>query len=199
MPALTAISSVLSLNNQPSASPGHFLHTCSKEAGLIGVEVKRKLAFKNPHLKGQLINVKKIYKAIDHLKQAGNPYYQFYDDYHTYEERCVKDDDDNLIASALHDGCDKEIMNDLSVLNINEHCDDDRLLAKNKKELLRRIAGGDKCISQCTNPAGDEECAIAIIPVDIWGHHVYWQICTCEMSTLFSKCLFDYKYVDTYL
>ena len=43
------------------------------EAGLIGVEVKRKLAFKHPHHKSQLINVHKIYKAIDYLKKSDNP------------------------------------------------------------------------------------------------------------------------------
>ena len=72
------------------------------EAGLIGVEIKRKLEHKNTHLKGQMVNVVKIYKAIDHLKKAGNPYYQFYDDYQVYEERCVNDDDDHLVASNLH-------------------------------------------------------------------------------------------------
>ena len=41
------------------------------EPGLIGVEVKRKLGFKNTHHKAQMINVDKIYKATDHLKKAG--------------------------------------------------------------------------------------------------------------------------------
>ena len=159
------------------------------EAGLIGIEVKRKLAFKNPHHTGRLIDVKKIYKAIDILKKAGNPYYQFYDDYHTYEERCVNNDDDNLIASALHDGWDEEIMKDLADLDINEHSNDDKLLQRNLKELAKRIQGGDKCISQCINPAGYEQCAIAIIPISLLGHHAYWQRCSCELSILFSNCL----------
>ena len=159
------------------------------EVGLIGIEVKRKLAFKNPHHTGRLIDVKKIYKAIDILKKAGNPYYQFYDDYHTYEERCVNNDDDNLIASALHDGWDEEIMKDLADLDINEHSDDDKLLQRNLKELAKRIQGGDKCISQCINPAGYEQCAIAIIPISLLGHHAYWQRCSCELSILFSNCL----------
>ena len=72
------------------------------EAGLIGVELKLKLNFKNTHHKGQLVDVSKIYTAINHLKKAGNPYYQFYDDCQTYEERCVNNDEDHLVASNLH-------------------------------------------------------------------------------------------------
>ena len=105
------------------------------EAGLIGIEIKRKVAFQNPHHKGRLVNVEKIYKAIDILKKAGNPYYQFYDDYHTYEERCIKSNNDNLIASALYGGWDEEIMKDFADIEINEQSDDDRLFQRfcNKK------------------------------------------------------------------
>ena len=31
---------------------------------------------------------------LDVLKRAGNPHYQFYDDFHTYEERCKESDPD---------------------------------------------------------------------------------------------------------
>ena len=40
---------------------------------------------------------------MEYLKNAGNPYYQFYDDFHAYEERCVGSDDNQLIANALHE------------------------------------------------------------------------------------------------
>ena len=73
------------------------------EAGLIGVELKRKLEYSNPHHKAQMIDPTQIYKAMEYLKKAGNPYYQFYDDFNTYEERCVSRDDDEVIASALHE------------------------------------------------------------------------------------------------
>ena len=49
-----------------------------------------------------MVDVNRIYKAIDYLKTACNPYYQFYDDYHTYEGRCVNNDDSGLVASSLH-------------------------------------------------------------------------------------------------
>ena len=62
-----------------------------KEAGLIGVELKRKKEYKNTH-KQQLINPEKLYKMLDTLKRAGNPYYQFYDDYNTFKEKCQAND-----------------------------------------------------------------------------------------------------------
>ena len=62
-------------------------------------------------------------------------------------------------------------MKDLA--DINKHSDNDRLFRRNRKELAKRVEGGDKCISQCINQAGDKTCAIAIIPVIMLGHHVY--------------------------
>ena len=56
------------------------------EAGLIEVELKRKLEYKNSHIK-QLINPEKCYNMLKLLKRSGNPYYQFYDDLNVYTER----------------------------------------------------------------------------------------------------------------
>ena len=58
------------------------------EAGLIGVELKRKLEYSNTHQPAQMIDRSQIYNALKYLKKAGNPYYQFYDD--------------NLFANAFH-------------------------------------------------------------------------------------------------
>ena len=57
-----------------------------EEAGLIEVELKRKLEYKNSHIK-QLINPEKCYNMLKLLKRSGNPYYQFYDDLNVYTER----------------------------------------------------------------------------------------------------------------
>ena len=62
------------------------------EAGLIEVDLKRKVEYQNSHKK-QLINPKKCFKMLELLKRRGNPYYQFYDDYQTYTERCKKADE----------------------------------------------------------------------------------------------------------
>ena len=177
------------------------------EAGLIGVEVKRKMEYKNPYLNGQLINLNKVYGAIDYLKRAGNPYYQFYDDYHVYEERCAKDDDDNLIASALHGGWDQEIMKDLADLDINEQSDkqsdeqsdeqsdNKRRLRNFVKALAKHLEGGEgeDYVLQCSNPAGALECVFEIRRVSILGHHLDWYMCSCEVSTQFCKIVFDLK------
>ena len=69
------------------------------EAGLIGVEIKRKLSFKNTYLNAQMVNPVRIYDAMRHLKTEGNPYYQFYTDPQAYEERCAQEDDDDLLAA----------------------------------------------------------------------------------------------------
>ncbi len=87
------------------------------EAGLIGVEIKRRLAYKSVQQKAQLINPDQLYKAIDHLKKAGNPHYQFYDDLETYEERCKARDDDDIIAKARHQGAlEEDLMEELEEL-----------------------------------------------------------------------------------
>ena len=72
------------------------------EAGLIGVEIKRKLSYTNTHMKAKLISTKNLFAAMDYLKKSGNPYYQFYDDIYTFEERCVNNDDDQIVASDRH-------------------------------------------------------------------------------------------------
>ena len=129
------------------------------EAGLIGVEVKRKLAFKNSHHKAQLINVEKIYKAIDHLKKSGNPYYQFYDDYHAYEERCVNSDSDNIISKSLHNAWDEDIMKDLTDLDLNKQSDDNMHIASKLQsvELLKDMKVGETYkAAVSTTPPGFE-------------------------------------------
>ena len=62
------------------------------QAGLIEVTFKRKLEMKNSHIRGQLVNPEKLYKVLDNLKSAGNPHYQFYDDFNVFTSR-LKDID----------------------------------------------------------------------------------------------------------
>ena len=50
------------------------------EAGLIEVDLKRKVEYKNSHIQ-QLIDPKKCFKMLELLNQKGNIHYQFYDDY----------------------------------------------------------------------------------------------------------------------
>ena len=58
-----------------------------KDAGLIGVALKRKKEYKNTH-KHQLVNPEKLFRMLDKLKKSKNPHYKFYDDYNVYKGRC---------------------------------------------------------------------------------------------------------------
>ena len=62
------------------------------DAGLIEVEFKRKMEYKNTHKK-ELIDPEKIIKALVSLKKEGHPYYQDFDDLESYKERCKKLDE----------------------------------------------------------------------------------------------------------
>ena len=62
-----------------------------KDAGLIGVALKRKKEYKNSH-KQQLVNPQKLFKMLNKLKESGNKYYQFFDDFQEYEARCKETD-----------------------------------------------------------------------------------------------------------
>ena len=61
------------------------------EAGLIEVDLKRKVEYQNSHIR-QLIDPEKCFKMLKLLKKAGNIHYQFYDDYNIYQERCKNED-----------------------------------------------------------------------------------------------------------
>ena len=72
-----------------------------REAGLIQVKLKRKLKYKNYH-KQEYIDPEKIFKTLEHLRNSGHPYYQFYDDYSTFRKRCreesLRDQFDEVIT-----------------------------------------------------------------------------------------------------
>ena len=99
-----------------------------------------------------MINIEKIYKAIDYLKKAGNPYYQFYDDFHAYEERCINSDRDKIISKSLHDAWDEEIMKDLADLDINEQSDERYVASKLTDEV-----GCKKCNNKIVHTCQEDE------------------------------------------
>ena len=66
------------------------------EAGIITVKLKRKLEYKNTHTE-QLIDTKKIYAYLNHLKNvAKNKRYQFFDDFKIYMQRCQEKDPEGM-------------------------------------------------------------------------------------------------------
>ena len=88
-----------------------------KDAGLIGVELKRKKEYLNTHKK-QLVNPEKLYKMLEKLKQSGNPYYQFYDDYQTYQDKCKAEDPaGHDIIFKTEDDTNDDIFENLDLAN----------------------------------------------------------------------------------
>ena len=60
-------------------------------AGIIPINFKRKLNYKNSHMT-QYISVPKILKALNTLKELGNPYYQFIPYTENFEDECREND-----------------------------------------------------------------------------------------------------------
>ena len=87
-----------------------------KDAGLIGVALKRKKEYKNSH-KHQLIDPSKLFKMLDKLKRCGNTYYKFYDDYNQYHQRC-KETDPNGYNVVFADDVE-EVVEKMNEVGIN--------------------------------------------------------------------------------
>ena len=105
-----------------------------KEAGLIGVALKRKKEYKNTH-QHQLINPEKLFKMLDKLKRCKNPYYQFYDDYSEYQGRCKKTDPAGYNV-VFHDDDNVEQMNDIAD-EINKVVNDYQDIDHNEKTVKK--------------------------------------------------------------
>ena len=91
-----------------------------KEAGLIGVALKRRKEYVNTH-KHQLIDPDKLFRMLRKLKEHGNPHYQFYDDHNAYKERCMESDpvghdilfnDNDILEEALESMANNETKQD---------------------------------------------------------------------------------------
>ena len=65
------------------------------EAGIIPVNFKRKLSYKNNHLL-QYVSVPKIIKALKTLKELGNEYYQFIPETIDFKQTCKENDIDGF-------------------------------------------------------------------------------------------------------
>ena len=90
--------------------------------------------FQKPTPQGTNDKCRKIYKAIDYLKKAGKPYYQFYD-YHAYEEICINSDRGKIISKSLHGAWDEETMKGLAGLDINGQSNDRNVASKLANEV----------------------------------------------------------------
>ena len=96
---------------------GH-LPRIPSEARLIEVGLKRKQEYGRAHRK-ELIDANKVLKVLDHLREAGNPYYQEFDNLSSYESRCKQfdenghkmlfgEEEENLSAPADERSCEED-------------------------------------------------------------------------------------------
>ena len=79
------------INDQDIVDTVERLPRTPDEAGLVCIELKRKLEYKNTHKK-EYISVSKVEKALDTLYDLGHPDYQFVGDMAGFEERCKKEE-----------------------------------------------------------------------------------------------------------
>ena len=67
------------------------------EACIVPIKLKRKKEYKGTHLK-EYVDVEKLHKALEMLKNSGHPEYQFYEpsDFQSYARRCEEEDPDGF-------------------------------------------------------------------------------------------------------
>ena len=90
-----------------------FLPRTPSAAGIIPVNLKRKIGYKNSHVT-QFVSVPKLIKALETLKSLGNKYYQFVPDLSDFKEKCKETDVEGFHFlfpdDTLHDEIDIEEM-----------------------------------------------------------------------------------------
>ena len=82
-----------------------------EEAGLVAVTFKRKMEYKTSHITEQLVNPRRIYKVLNSLVSRGNPYYQEFQEYEEFRERCLHQDKDGLSLVFPKDEDIQDILN----------------------------------------------------------------------------------------
>ena len=109
-----------------------------KEAGLVEVKLKRKKEYDNCHKK-EYVDPKKIYKVLEHLKKSGHKYYQFYEDFNSYEQRCKEQDKIGhtlIFEESQNEDVDHE---DEKVLRIEDNLDNVVDEEKQEKDEIDRF------------------------------------------------------------
>ena len=117
------------------------------EAGLIEVTFKRKLEYKNSHIRGQLVDPKKLYKMLDHLKASGNPYYQFYEDINKFTERLEEEEEERRLRMSMQNEGEEEIVD----------LEDQKNASKDESQKNAENDESQKNASKDENPKKDED------------------------------------------
>jgi hypothetical protein len=62
-----------------------------KEGYVVPVQLKQKMEYDGNHRK-EYIDPDKIFRHLTYFQICGNPYYEIFDDFNSYQERCRKED-----------------------------------------------------------------------------------------------------------
>ena len=69
-----------------------------------------------------MINPDKLFRILNKLKKSKNPYYQFYDDYNAYKERCQSSDPEGY--EAIFNDVEQEHVEQMDGTQLNEVTDE---------------------------------------------------------------------------
>ena len=105
------------------------------EAGIIPINFKRKLEYKNSHMI-QYISVPKMIKALNTLKEMGNRYYQFIPTKVNFEDECRENDLEGFQFIYPEDEINVE---ELSVNEEINYIDDETDKVETEEEEYKRI------------------------------------------------------------
>ena len=132
------------INDEDIAKTINMLPRTPKEAGLIGIALKRKLEYKKSH-NCPLVNPTKIFNMLHLLKDSGNPYYQFYNDVHSFKDRCKTDDPEGFellfpddleeVLMDVNDACCSIVEDEMTLPHLAE--DDAHKTTENEDEELK--------------------------------------------------------------
>ena len=114
------------------------------EAGLVPIKLKRKKEYKT-HERNEMVRPEKLFHALRYLRDAQNPYYQFYDQQETYLARCkikeqrrlnLFEDDMDDIEEDLGEPAMPETseVEDEAVNDSDEECEDEMEIAVEQEE-----------------------------------------------------------------
>ena len=122
------------------------------QAGIIPVNLKRRLMYKQTH-KTQYVSVPKVLKALETLKKLGNKYYQFVPDFDDFKKKC-KDTDTEGFSLLFQDEKENEelegVYNDNTLLDNNQDISEVQEIVKISSEI-------ESCQTQDSDQSDKEE------------------------------------------
>merc|ERR1712020_646592 len=112
------------------------------EAGIIPVQLKRKVEYKNSH-REEYINVDKLYKAIDTLVQSGHPYYAGVDllefkDKLEFANVLENADDDESVDRERNDDNGEEVADEKEAEDMGDMFDQDEDAKYQREDVVQK-------------------------------------------------------------